>query len=302
METAWPTELNLSNLSPRSRARTASASAAAWARARAATPAAGSRARSRARARTRCAPASRAARCRSHMRVGKLRGTTSKDAMPIGPFRTYTQPVNVRDLEALRGRRGGHPRDAEGAGPDPLDPQRREAARRRRADEDADRHAHGVSATAREKIEAAGGTLDAAHGAEAEEAVEEAKAKPAPEAEPRPRPRPASRGRARRTSAADEQPAAERGVTLALLARQRLARPGASAPGPLHRDDPRDLPPRLVGAGAGRRLGRDRELLQRPGRHRPRPAEPLLAAARSRASRSSRSGSCRTSRPRSSSS
>ncbi len=33
------------------------------------------------------------------MRLGKLRGNTSADAMPIGPFRTYTQPVNVRDLE-----------------------------------------------------------------------------------------------------------------------------------------------------------------------------------------------------------
>jgi len=34
------------------------------------------------------------------MRTGKLRGNTSADAMPIGPFRTYNQPVNVRDLEA----------------------------------------------------------------------------------------------------------------------------------------------------------------------------------------------------------
>ena len=33
------------------------------------------------------------------MRLGKLRGSTSKDAMPVGPFRTETQPVNVRDLE-----------------------------------------------------------------------------------------------------------------------------------------------------------------------------------------------------------
>src|SRR5947209_19515778 len=32
------------------------------------------------------------------MRVPKLRGATSKDAMPIGPFRTYSQPVNVADL------------------------------------------------------------------------------------------------------------------------------------------------------------------------------------------------------------
>src|SRR3954470_5541069 len=33
------------------------------------------------------------------MRLGKLRGNTSKDAMPVGPFRTYTVPVNVRDLD-----------------------------------------------------------------------------------------------------------------------------------------------------------------------------------------------------------
>jgi large subunit ribosomal protein L15 len=32
------------------------------------------------------------------MRVPKLRGNTSRDAMPIGPFRTYSQPVNIRDL------------------------------------------------------------------------------------------------------------------------------------------------------------------------------------------------------------
>ena len=33
------------------------------------------------------------------MRLGKLRGNTSADAMPIGPFRTYSQPVNVASLE-----------------------------------------------------------------------------------------------------------------------------------------------------------------------------------------------------------
>jgi large subunit ribosomal protein L15 len=33
------------------------------------------------------------------MRMGKLRGNTSADAMPIGPFRTYSQPVNVRTLD-----------------------------------------------------------------------------------------------------------------------------------------------------------------------------------------------------------
>jgi large subunit ribosomal protein L15 len=36
-----------------------------------------------------------------YMRVGKQRGATSKDAMPIGPHRTQTAPVNVRDLERV---------------------------------------------------------------------------------------------------------------------------------------------------------------------------------------------------------
>jgi large subunit ribosomal protein L15 len=34
----------------------------------------------------------------AYMRMGKQRGATSKDAMPIGPFRTFTWSVNVRDL------------------------------------------------------------------------------------------------------------------------------------------------------------------------------------------------------------
>jgi large subunit ribosomal protein L15 len=34
-----------------------------------------------------------------YMRMGKQRGSTSKDAMPMGPFRTQTVPVNIRDLE-----------------------------------------------------------------------------------------------------------------------------------------------------------------------------------------------------------
>ena len=36
-----------------------------------------------------------------YMRVGKQRGATSKDAMPIGPFRTSTVPVNVSELERV---------------------------------------------------------------------------------------------------------------------------------------------------------------------------------------------------------
>ena len=36
-----------------------------------------------------------------YMRLGKKRGNTSKDAMPIGPHRTATQSLNVRDLERV---------------------------------------------------------------------------------------------------------------------------------------------------------------------------------------------------------
>ena len=38
-----------------------------------------------------------------YMRLGKLRGSTSKDAMQIGPFRTKTWSVNVRDLARFDG-------------------------------------------------------------------------------------------------------------------------------------------------------------------------------------------------------
>ena len=36
-----------------------------------------------------------------YMRLGKQRGSTSKDAMPIGPHRTHSQGVNVRDLDRV---------------------------------------------------------------------------------------------------------------------------------------------------------------------------------------------------------
>jgi large subunit ribosomal protein L15 len=36
-----------------------------------------------------------------YMRLGKLRGPYSKDAMPVGPHRTSTIPVNLRDLDRV---------------------------------------------------------------------------------------------------------------------------------------------------------------------------------------------------------
>src|SRR5437870_10986816 len=34
-----------------------------------------------------------------YVRLGKLRGPNHRKSMPMGPFRTHTTPVNVRDLE-----------------------------------------------------------------------------------------------------------------------------------------------------------------------------------------------------------
>src|SRR5512136_2513282 len=36
-----------------------------------------------------------------HMRLPKLRGPNAKTAMPIGPFRTYSTPVNLSRLEGF---------------------------------------------------------------------------------------------------------------------------------------------------------------------------------------------------------
>ncbi|UJA21805.1 50S ribosomal protein L15 [Thermoleophilia bacterium SCSIO 60948] len=95
-----------------------------------------------------------------HMRMRKLRGPHMKKSMPFEPFRTVTQPVNVSDLEArfeagaevtpetlrangLATRK--HPVKILGGG----DVSKKLTVR-----------AHHFSATAREKIEAAGGSCE----------------------------------------------------------------------------------------------------------------------------------------------
>src|ERR687891_2380863 len=95
-----------------------------------------------------------------YMRLGKQRGPYSKDAMPIGPHRTSTVPVNLRDLdrvfadgdevtlEALRekGLIKDTKTDVKILGTGELKKKLRVTA-------------HAFSATAREKIESAGGTV-----------------------------------------------------------------------------------------------------------------------------------------------
>jgi large subunit ribosomal protein L15 len=94
------------------------------------------------------------------MRLPKLRGNTSADAMPIGPFRTYTQPVNLRSLEE---------RFAAGEEVTPESLRAKGLIRKVSVDvkilgvgeltKKLAVSAHGFSKTAREKIEAAGGTV-----------------------------------------------------------------------------------------------------------------------------------------------
>ena len=95
-----------------------------------------------------------------YMRLGKQRGATSKDAMPIGPFRTSTIPVNVRDLERFDAGTEVTPELLKGAG----------VIKTLRTDvkllgngEISKKliiRVHAISASAREKIEAAGGTVE----------------------------------------------------------------------------------------------------------------------------------------------
>jgi large subunit ribosomal protein L15 len=95
-----------------------------------------------------------------YMRLGKQRGPYSKDAMPMGPHRTSTAPVNVSTLEA-RFDVGGE------VTPEAL--VEKGVLKNTKTDVKILGHgeltkklsvtAHAVSAGAREKIEAAGGTI-----------------------------------------------------------------------------------------------------------------------------------------------
>src|SRR5213595_2287669 len=94
-----------------------------------------------------------------YMRLGKQRGATSKDAMPIGPFRTSTAPVNVGALD----------RFADGAEVTPESLVEIGLLKNTKTDvkllgngdlkKKLTVRVHAISATAREKVEAAGGTV-----------------------------------------------------------------------------------------------------------------------------------------------
>jgi len=123
-----------------------------------------------------------------YMRLGKNRGSTSKDAMPVGPFRTETVPVNIRDLDRF---------DA-GAEVTPESLVEKRLIKNTKIDvkllgtgdisKKLTVRVHAISAAAREKIEKAGGTVELLREPKVKKARHHA-AKPAaaaeePEAEP----------------------------------------------------------------------------------------------------------------------
>jgi large subunit ribosomal protein L15 len=94
-----------------------------------------------------------------HMRMRKLRGPTKKTSMPFEKFRTHTQPVNLSDLEE-RFEKGGEvtPASLREAGLATRRDVPVKVLARGELSKALTVHAHGFSKTAREKIEAAGGT------------------------------------------------------------------------------------------------------------------------------------------------
>jgi large subunit ribosomal protein L15 len=94
-----------------------------------------------------------------YMRIGKTRGSTSRDAMPIGPFRTVTQPVNVSALERFDAGTEVTPELLKRAGLIRTTRQDVKILGNGELTTKLVVSAHRVSAVAREKIEAAGGTV-----------------------------------------------------------------------------------------------------------------------------------------------
>jgi large subunit ribosomal protein L15 len=143
-----------------------------------------------------------------YMRLGKLRGG-SKDALPVGPFRTRTVPVNVAALEE---------RFDAGAEVTPESLVEKGVLKNTKIDvkilgngdltKKLSVTAHGVSATAREKIEAAGGSITLLR--EPKERKPKRRPQKAVAAEPEPEEAPAEEPAAEEQPA-DEQPAEEEG-------------------------------------------------------------------------------------------
>src|SRR6266567_4030754 len=129
-----------------------------------------------------------------YMRMGKQRGSTSKDAMPIGPFRTSTVPVNVSALDRFDAGAEVTPETLVEAGVIKNTKVDVKILGNGEITKKLTVRVHAISATAREKIEKAGGTVDLLKQPKVKK-QRVTKAKPAAEPETE--------------AAAEEQPAAE---------------------------------------------------------------------------------------------
>ena len=74
-----------------------------------------------------------------YMRLGKLRGPNHRKSMPMGPFRTHTTPVNVRELERFDAGTEVTPGAAQAGRRRALAEAPDQGAGKRRADDQADR-------------------------------------------------------------------------------------------------------------------------------------------------------------------
>ena len=94
-----------------------------------------------------------------HMRMRKLRGPHMKKSMPFEPFRTHTQAVNLRDLEARFDKGAEVTLEAlAAAGLSNRKGVPVKVLAKGELTKSLTVHAHGFSASAREAIEGAGGT------------------------------------------------------------------------------------------------------------------------------------------------
>ena len=94
-----------------------------------------------------------------YMRLGKLRGPNHRKSMPMGPFRTHTTPVNVRDLERFDAGVEVTPELLKQAGVVRSLKHPIKVLAGGELTTKLTVHAHGFSAKAVELIEAAGGTV-----------------------------------------------------------------------------------------------------------------------------------------------
>ncbi|MEX0815841.1 MAG: 50S ribosomal protein L15 [Gaiellales bacterium] len=145
-----------------------------------------------------------------YMRVGKLRGANKRKSMPIGPHRTETVPVNVRDLERVF---------EDGAEVTLEALVEKGLIKNTRIDVKILGHgelkkkltvtAHGFSKSAGEKIEAAGGSVTALRPPREIKKKRRRKAKPAVEEEPETEEGPEGEGGPKSEAPESEETAAE---------------------------------------------------------------------------------------------